>query len=572
MKRTPLILLGLALGLGLVLWLQSREQTEPQAPPTGSGSNRTTMAGQQYEIVDVPTESTPGLTPQPAVAPDQPNPESTLEIVLLDPKGRPIAGQPVRCHPPRGKPRLRDDARLARTDQQGVARFPDLTPERVEEYDARHDAPVPASQRYRPWWVFRTSIQGWRTTARSEWGMPFRVQIVDGITGTPMPDVAWGTGWIRTEEAPGPPTLIGDTARAQPGESCRFGFHVHAPEGYVAWDATTIQSYVADAGRHLTAVYPLRKELAFEVTLVPKLGGSFEGDASFELRCVDQQWRSLRSKSLGAGRFRLHGVPFLPEEPYEIRAEGADLEGDVAGRLPATLGSTTSQTIEMYEEGEADFDFEGDNRNGAIGIGGTPGEIIRPEPKRGTLSVLCLLSDGRPAQNVRVSASGPEWKGTKNGHAVSGRYRLSGDTDAGGRIAWADAPAGEWRVQFRAWHRGQGIATVRAEQRTELTVREPHGGSLEIQVVTPDNHPLPFATVSVRHAEERHVAWRPLPGADGGVRVDAYTDHLGRRTLKRMFPGTHEVTVRFGSREKQASTTLEDRKTGTLEVILEAPK
>ncbi len=573
MKRALLVLIGLALGLGLILWLQGREGSTPAAPPAGSGTDHVVVDGKQYTVVDVPTDASPGLTGHQGAAPPTPPRRHGIEIVLLDREDRPIAGQLVEVRP--GKA---GDNPTSRTDEEGVAYFPNETPKTCSRAYARADAPRGTSTEL--WWVTDVPIEGVRTEARCQKGVPFELQIVDGVTGAPVPAARWGTGYI---EELGTRRLVGNTACAIPGDPLSgsgwpawFGFYVEVPKGYVAWDPQVIRCRVPSGATRLHATYALRREVHVVVSLGDQLEHPIKGRVQFQLRCAGRPWKPVQVQVLGENSFRVRGLPFLPSEPFVLRAaDTAGQEGTAAGRIPVKSGQTLRLAMTSFGDEHVDLiimeDIEFDGPAGG-GIGHNHGRVTRPEPPRGTLTVLCLLADGSPARSVQVYAKGPEWEGTKNGASVRGSYSLWAQADSSGRVAWADAPVGEWELTFTAWNPAKTVAVVREDATTDVTIREPTGGELRIQAVTPDNHPLPFCTIAVRHKTKRGLGLRPLPDHDGLVRVDAYTDHLGTRTLQRLAPRTYQVTVRFGSREETVSAELGDREVTPLVVVLDPPE
>jgi hypothetical protein len=110
--------------------------------------------------------------------------------------------------------------------------------------------------------------------------------------------------------------------------------------------------------------------------------------------------------------------------------------------------------------------------------------------------------------------------------------------------------------------RAEAVAVVRAGTESDVVLREPFGGTLDLVVTDGNGDPRPSARFQVTGA-------RVFDVVDGVQRLDRYVDARGRRTLARVEPGDVTVTATWGSHRGTAQVTVRDRERRTVRLVLE---
>lgn len=534
----------------------ARRAHDTPAPMTAKGLTHSTDGS-------TPGLETPGLEGRAA---EQPAPGDTashglevhvLEVHVVDRHDKPLPGVAVVLLESRRSLHTEQLAR-ARTDRQGVARFPGHTPETVRWAHARSDARIPndgpleshgtlreSLWPLEPHWPLSGKVTDWVTKLTCRGGMPFRVVCFDIETGKEIPDVLWGAG--RIEEG-GTTVVVGQSIAARPGYVLEGGFHVDPPQGYVAYERTGARLPIARTAKSLLFHYPLHREVPMEVTLRRGDGKALQGDVFAEFQFDHTDSIALAMERIAAGRYRMRGMPHIPGLSFGMDIHVGDVSAHWEGILPPKNDRRMQARLTLRKDG-ARLNARPSNAppptGGLIGLSDAPRPLDPPEPERGTLTALCRLGDGAPARDTRVHAEGPWWSVTGNdGQVTRDRYRMEARTNASGRVTFDGAAVGQWTLSFRDWTTVRGKAVVRRNERTELVLQEPLGGSLAVTVVDGDDKPIPFARMGLL-AYGDSEAVRPVPDADGVQRADSFTDPAGAWTLNRIAAGMYEITVRW---------------------------
>jgi hypothetical protein len=424
-------------------------------------------------------------------------------------------------------------------------------PDSCEDADEVQGAPPPASPR--------------------EPSMPLRVVVVDAETGSPVPgvrvemkrkDVREGAAadaeiWVPTEDGS---ILVDETG----GTPCYGDFRVAAPEGWVACDTSWYGGELGCAAKSLVYVFPLRREADLRVaastrgepgpavaaTFVADLRGAFHEDAKAEGGTA--AWVSL------------HGVPFFRGGRLSVDATGVDAAtgerwiGSWKGTLPASPHEALRVLVPLVVASPL---AEGTRRCG--GCGGCSCLWSHSSCGRSVLDVRVLRRGGSPAAWARVDVvvAAPKEKGD-----LGDVRHLRLDAEGRGRVT--KLPAQTVVVRLRE----PGLVPVSAgvavgdDVPASVTLREPDGGSVEVVVVGADGLPLPFAELEAHEA--CGLEWQDVAD-DGVARMDAFTDHLGRRVLARVEPGDLRVKATWAGLEAQGTASVSDGARSVLRLVLE---
>ena len=174
----------------------------------------------------------------------------------------------------------------------------------------------------------------------------------------------------------------------------------------------------------------------------------------------------------------------------------------------------------------------------------------------GSIRVLVLRRDGLPLLGGRVRLSAG---GTKEGR-----------TDDRGEVVFEKVPPGEAVVS--AGQPGfvpiSAPVTVEESRETYVVLREPEGGRLNVLVVDADGRPASFALLMVR--QPSRAPWVDIDEA-GVLRLDPYTDHLGRREIRGLEAGTIRILASLGPLVGEAEAVVLDGRTSDVRLVCEGP-
>jgi hypothetical protein len=265
--------------------------------------------------------------------------------------------------------------------------------------------------------------------------------------------------------------------------------------------------------------------------------------ASVAGHVVDAAWA-------GDATGRVRGVPFLREESVELTVRA---DGQVVVSWTGRLGTDPRDVL------YADVDlpaFGGPSSGSLFGVGGGASGEFRGRARRrtpdasGRLEVAVVGRDGSAVAHARV------------------RVRPSGATaraDARGHAVFPALEAAAYEVE--TWELGvvtaRGSVTVDADRTSRVTLQEPEGGTLDVEVVDEAGVPLPFATLALLGDRD----WCDLE-SDGTQRTDPHTDHLGRRTLTRVAAGDVRVQAWFGRRTGDGTVEVRDARRTALRLVV----
>jgi len=392
-------------------------------------------------------------------------------------------------------------------------------------------------------------VTGPEAVFRARTGIAWRVEIVAAETGVPVEDAyvrsragrrAADNPWL-----PAPHTWLSTT---EVGRNLPWGFDVQAPRHMVVWELTGVWRKISPFARVIRQVHPVRREMA--VTLHPEAaeGGAVAAKLT-RIEVAGSHARALSWKRDAHGRLNIRGVPFLRNEL--IHMDVSRENGNGAATFTARIPDEAFGRVELPVILTDDEPFEGPANNGTIGIGGSSSSRFRHRtaPPDNHLEVRVLRRDGTPAADVEVKT---RWKRTR--------------TNAEGIAHLRGVMAGEVSVQVRQ----PGLlpldrtVTMPKTGKASVVLREGLGGIIDLEVVDAAGRPLSFAQVDVTTPSK--VPWVDLEGAT--QRIDPFTDHLGRRTLRHVEPGTIKLRVGWGSRTKRLDVVVKPGETTRARVVL----
>lgn len=344
---------------------------------------------------------------------------------------------------------------------------------------------------------------------------PLAVVIRDAETGRVLEDVPWST----------------DPADLTTAVSS-FVLQVDAPPGYVAWDRNVLPLTRPSWAPRLEVVYPLRREVETWVTLRRTDGRPVVGP---ELAWYMTSRSGIHAPVSGTTS-RVRGVPYLSGRDICFGASDENTLGMAMTHIPAwpgerlevvveleTLVITFTESVEVVlEEGRDIEDVPVEDH-----VEGPEAHPSRPEPARGAAAVRVLRRNGQPAPGVHVYAG--EWS-----------HRSGAD----GRVLFDSLPEGKHAVRVKQGGLVPVVDTVNvvAGETAYLTIREPAGATLEVEVVDAEGRPRPFA--EVRIGQPSGAFWLEVDG--DATRLDRFTDERGRRICHHVEPGTIHVQADWG--------------------------
>ncbi len=392
-------------------------------------------------------------------------------------------------------------------------------------------------------------------TYRALAGLPLTFMAVNAETGTDVSgaQVRWSGArhGDRSAWRPTPERFV--TARALGNRWSSWKFAVEAPQGWVRWEAPSAAGGISRYAEALTFIYPLRREIRCTVNAHEADGAA----ADAKIRSAEIAGRRIESptwKGDGRGQMDLEGVPFLRDELVEVSVSRRDDTGFERARAVIPDHPAARMTIDVVLP--VSEPFVGPENNGTIGIGGGSSSSFRHRRRRplaNGLEVLVLRRDGSPAVGAKVSIP-----------------RKTLRTDASGRVHFALVVPGTITVKVRqvGLLPMQGEAKVTAKGVAQLTLQEAEGGTVELEVVDGEGRPLSFAHFGL--VTPTRMPWVDMEGTT--QRLDRFTSHLGRRTLRHIEAGKIELIVSWGSRrETLKDIVLTNGESTVLRVVLPRP-
>ncbi len=327
------------------------------------------------------------------------------------------------------------------------------------------------------------------------------------------------------------------------------------PKGLLAWDSSDWSIPDCPGTRRLRVVYPLRREARVTGTVVGPRGERVGPGARTTVRAHGMATTVVYRA--GGDDFSVLRVPFIPgmlvEGSSQAQLGGQDMWGSGAVRI----GHDPSAEHVL----EIRLDPAVDAPPGASMLGLPNGAASaaftgRSGGPAGSIRVLVLRRDGLPLLGGRVRLSAG---GTKEGR-----------TDDRGEVVFEKVPPGEAVVS--AGQPGfvpiSAPVTVEESRETYVVLREPEGGRLNVLVVDADGRPASFALLMVR--QPSRAPWVDIDEA-GVLRLDPYTDHLGRREIRGLEAGTIRILASLGPLVGEAEAVVLDGRTSDVRLVCEGP-
>jgi hypothetical protein len=532
--RGPLAFAGvLAVGLPLVALLARAQGGETNAEhEVGSASGITSAGSAAPRGAELARASKPHQGASPAPMSQEAEPTDAVRIRVATPDGHGVAGVEVGAMT---ESTLRT---VGRTDASGLllARgMPTDGSERVCTMSCGgRTASVPVTSQ--------------DVVLTTEDALPFTLEIEDAETGV-----------VKESESKWVVTL--GTWDARP---------VTGPEGFVAFDDVSPLLSISEYAQSLRAVYPLRREARVFLTARDEAGALLDSIPTIEVLLGGREVWSLRTEQEGPGAFRLKGVPFfrgaelavhsasdLEEAQVELRlaeeVEGGRRTGPaVPGgreRLPQTSGEELRLAIVVPSEPT----LLPRQFGSVCSCCGPRRRSDKVEALKGSLALHVLRRGGTAAAHAAVrlretpsGAGGPEAKPQQLQKRLDADGKVTVELDVG---AWIVAVLEPGLVPIHAQ------VLVRAYETKTLSLVEPSGGTILVEVVSETGGPLPYAALQV--SQPSGARWADLSD-DGVQRVDPFTDFLGRRTLARVEPGAVRVKVTWAGSSAETPVEVGD--------------
>lgn len=361
-----------------------------------------------------------------------------------------------------------------------------------------------------------------------------RFALVDAVTGLPLPGDA--------VEGPTRLLLGGEFPLPRVGPALAQ-LRVGAGPGYVAWEPTSYRFAPDLVTAGVSLVYPLHRAIDLELAVVDAEQRPADGAQVIAVG-VDGRPFGGKVDALGAGRFRVHDLPFVPKGRVAVELtwapEGAT-EADVVD-ADSVMRGDAAWTGRMPDQHGARFKAIATLRGGRIQevqsespFAELDDDVFDVPPSHASIHVRARRRDGQPAANAHVVIH--------PGH----RYGLG----AAGDIAldWSVGACTVSLVDPRLVPTTAQVE-IREGETTEVELVEPDPAMLEVTVVDAAGKPVPVARVEV-------VTPSGMPAldlVDGILRIDPYADELGRRTFTWVEPGA--VTVRAWGRGGTGETQV----------------
>ena len=418
--------------------------------------------------------------------------------------------------------------------------------------------------------------------------IPLTVRVLDPETGAPVPSRWSLRSWLEGPHTlreglgdgrpllPTPPEAVTDALFRASGEAGAREIEgggrlvdvvaVRAPQDRVYLERTLTAVLAADAVR-ANVVVPAWREVPLEVQVVDEAGRPLPDSEIVEV-LVAGSGVAVHAEGVGPGLYRVRGIPHLAGESVEcaVRAPASRAPTAAAGVEDAAVdlrthierttvpadrsapwgitvvlppGEPTGVSFSEHNETDNDLPIE-------ESLGRDPDEDKGP---RGSIAVRLLGPTGSPIVGgvVWLSGFGAMAVSGPDGAALLERVRV------GEQLAFTKL---DGRFPISA------SVTVRAGARAEVVLKEPVGATIDLIVVDPEDHPVPFADFLVQGGLVFDVR-------DGDQRLDAYVDEHGRRTLARVEPGRLTVQAARGGRSGTTTFTARDGERRTVYVVLD---
>ncbi len=347
--------------------------------------------------------------------------------------------------------------------------------------------------------------------------------------------------------------LRGEIARSVAETRGVLGFFVGAPEGYVVEDRGR-GGVMSPYAEKLVATAVVRPSLTVEIHVVDADGHPVAGANLWAVHVgsVDRLPRDHGLRTDLSGRVTAENIPFVRGESLVAWAETEDLFGSGVVQYPARPVRTVQLQVTMQARDSSTFGIGGSASSSFRSHCRSRAVVREPKRKASSIELLVLRHDGKPARRTAVSLTGvhtfalpPDAAADKAPDTFN--FNASGQTDADGRVAFADLPSGSVRLTAKA----VGLTTIRESlelgeaEESSLTLREMPGVQSSVRVVGVDGRPLPGArlTVTSEAASSAYVRidhW-------GTQELGVVTDADGRARLANLPAGTATVEVRWAS-------------------------
>ena len=527
----PRVALLLLLAAALVVGFLWSLRPDPPSPALDAVDGRE-AEGDALRSADALPEEGPSLE-APAARGDEAR-RGPLVVRVIGITGKPLSKMYVTLRgTERGASMI---GRAQPTDAMGELRFDDVPYDGSVEVEFFRRNPY-VSERSQVWSVLhplkgrsaKRTVTGPELVYYARSGLPLHVEIVDADTGVQLDGVrarAGGArgvqedGWQSTAE----PWLV----VSKVGDKRGFNVEVDVPKHRVAFDPAQHWTAISPFARSLRLVHPLRREVHVAVHPEDQEGAAVAAKITGIRAAGRYLARDGWSKD-AYGRLRVHGVPFMPGELVHVSVcrENGNGATTLLGRIPSDAAARLELPVVLTDEEP----FVGPDNNSTIGIGGSASSSFRHRrpPPQNRLEVTVLRRTGKPAAGVVVST---EWR--------------TATTDERGRVVIDGVNETTATVRARAPGLLPLVGTVEMPRKgtVKITLREQPGAEVLLEVVDGAGTPLPYARVEV--SVSSRVPWVDLEGEV--QRIDPYTDHLGRRSLRNLETGHVTLRVSWGAR------------------------
>jgi hypothetical protein len=378
------------------------------------------------------------------------------------------------------------------------------------------------------------------------------IELVDAESGETLEHAGfeWRGAGQAGRVAPGRgPTRLHLPARA--GELLSLDVKAAPLTGYVQWEQGHYVDRVSAYSKVVAIRVPLRRALPLHVRARGPDGAPVTDAKIRQIQFGDRILNEPDATIDAYGVVHSTVLPALRGEPVvvHIGSDALGMGGSVTARIPEAPGAPLEVDVTL-------------TRSGGVGIGGGAGGLFRdrcgkavtraagPVPETAEYAevhVEVLRHDGQPAVGADVYLSGQ-----------------THTTDDMGRVRFLDPREGRNHVHAvqRGLHAISHTVHVISGEHVHVSVQEPKGRQLDVEVVDESGEPLPYARL------EPGASW--FDEVAGTQLADRYVDHLGRRRFARLSPYVRSFQVSFGTRKLWVEVPEPGQ--GTLRVVLPAPE